>query len=363
MYRNSLLMIDMLLEIMSCMDGQVGAIDQDNRYLITTPNADFIPQLHLGFDRVKVRADARFGLHDPIQWPQIFHPSHKWMSCILRRSTSPLDRLSCMWKTPIPEDFQVTYPHTEIPWGVIKPHLRRELASLVDSLYEGCTQAWQSYHDPLLYRHAVRMRDSLTRLECPSTYRDMLRQVVCVQRFYLYTKAILDWNTIVAPRMSKPGPHPTLFKYMGAFTNNFEDAQRLFGIGIPVWVLRKPQQLRSDVVVKHLVDLTVPDSIVTEDGEFGHQIYFGRIGLNHLEAITRYGSQYLDIDDNPYINPGDGFQRDPGSSTISGASGASSSQSASQSQPTPSSGSKQPASGTSKRPKPCKYLMQTGECR
>ena len=173
------------------------------------------------------------------------------------------------------------------------------------------------HQDPVLHRHAARMRDGIFKLDYAGTFRNVLRQVSTIQWYYLYTRAILDWNTSVAPRLNTPGPHDTLSKYMGVFSHDADHAARLFDVGIPIWLFRRPQQIHADVVVRQLIDLTVPESIVMNDGEFGNVVYHGRLGLNHLEAITRHGNRSLDVDNNLYSSAAIGYYRESdGGSTV-----------------------------------------------
>ena len=49
-------------------------LTDDSKYIITSPNVDWIPQPFVGLIRVFMRADYRYGENDPFQWPQVFVP-------------------------------------------------------------------------------------------------------------------------------------------------------------------------------------------------------------------------------------------------------------------------------------------------
>lgn len=289
---------------MSFLDGLVGAMEDTNQYLVTSPNVDFIPQISLGFETVKLRSDGRFGVHDPVQWPQEFHPNYKWLVCILRRPQSSSDPTQIIWRNTTMQDFEVTYNKLALPWGLLRPSFLNPLAAVVNSLREECLGQLRSKGElAILSGHVNKMMEALKCLDFPATYRDVVRQVSTTQRYYLYTHAILDWNHHIALRRIQPGPHGLKTEYMGAFTTDPNVASTLYTIGVPVWFLRHPQQLSSSVVLCNLVGQTRPDYLRHDKGEFGHEFYVGRLGASHIEAIARFGREYLDIDHHPYAPP------------------------------------------------------------
>ena len=81
----------------------MGTYTRDSKYVVTTPNVDFVPEPFVGQVRVIMRRDYRFGENDPFQWPQIFTGEFDFL-CVLRRPTS---RYGVMWWAPDPlEDFR-----------------------------------------------------------------------------------------------------------------------------------------------------------------------------------------------------------------------------------------------------------------
>lgn len=175
------------------MDGLVGTIEESNQYLVTSPNVDYIPQIPMGIDSVKVRSDARFGVHDPVQWPQEFHPNYKWLICIPRRPQSSSDTTQVIWRIPNMQDFEVTFNKLHLPWGLLRPSFLSPLAEVVATLRERCVGLLQKKGElEILSTHVNMMSQALKCLDFPGTYRDMVRQVSTTQRYYLYTSAILD---------------------------------------------------------------------------------------------------------------------------------------------------------------------------
>ena len=145
------------------------------------------------------------------------------------------------------------------------------------------------------------MKEAFHRLKLPATFRDMVRQVAATQRYYLYTRAILDWNLHIAARRAEQGPHLFMGEYIGAFTTDPKVASMLYFIGVRMWYLHLPQQVDPDTAVKKLVEPILSSAtLCNDDGEFGHIIHFRNMGLDYIDAIARFGDAYLDIDRGVY---------------------------------------------------------------
>ena len=81
-------------------DGVVAAIATDgSSMLITSPNAQYIPQVDYSLLTVHLRDDARFGLADPVNAPQIFLWKYPYLCAILKPAPDH-DSLGALWKTP-----------------------------------------------------------------------------------------------------------------------------------------------------------------------------------------------------------------------------------------------------------------------
>ncbi|THG97080.1 hypothetical protein EW026_g4855, partial [Hermanssonia centrifuga] len=66
-------------------DGFAGCATPDDKYLVTSPNVDWIPRPVYGMVSVSLRHDARFGIHDPILWPQVFvkQSRYSWLCAVM----------------------------------------------------------------------------------------------------------------------------------------------------------------------------------------------------------------------------------------------------------------------------------------
>lgn len=88
---------------------------------------------------------------------------------------------------------------------------------------------------------------------------------------------------------------------MGAFTTDPAIAQKFLSAGIPVWLMRHPDMITADVVIKTAIfDFDTPDTIVLDYGPFpSSPIYVGMAGARHLAATSLGGHTYLDVEKTP----------------------------------------------------------------
>ena len=66
------------------MDGLVAAMDPSDKFLITSPNANFIPEIVQGMVSVVLHSDGKYGAVDPVQWPQLFTKHYGYLSAVLK---------------------------------------------------------------------------------------------------------------------------------------------------------------------------------------------------------------------------------------------------------------------------------------
>ena len=55
---------------------------------------------------VKLRADVRYGLDDPMLWPQPWVANYCHLGAVPRKPDNPNDPLSIMWWDPTGDDFE-----------------------------------------------------------------------------------------------------------------------------------------------------------------------------------------------------------------------------------------------------------------
>ncbi|KAI6011724.1 hypothetical protein BKA83DRAFT_4501969 [Pisolithus microcarpus] len=261
-------------------DGRCGAFDarvlaKYNDHWITSPSAEYVPQPFI-FEgaRVEPLRDGRFGHIDCFQWPQLHAECYVWSACIPRKSAYRDDPT---WKwlwwnvTQSAEDFvleggsafKVGRIHAD-KWKLLETAYNR-----LDAWAQDWIQKNPRYDGPLRVDAWLRScRWSLLRLkQLPFTFRDTVLIVAFCQRLCLDVFGMLDYLQTVLPPAD--GTFIDGFdRWIGAFTTDPEECQRLFESRIPVWLIWKPDRVPADMKVIKEVEVTCPDDIVTDPKEF-----------------------------------------------------------------------------------------------
>ncbi|RDX46423.1 hypothetical protein OH76DRAFT_838691 [Lentinus brumalis] len=82
-------------------DGRTFAYTRSEAYVAISPNADFVPEPPVGLVQVYLCEDFRYGIYDPIQWPQVFSDDFEYV-CAIRRRNPVVERLyPRIWDTPV----------------------------------------------------------------------------------------------------------------------------------------------------------------------------------------------------------------------------------------------------------------------
>ncbi|KIM69235.1 hypothetical protein SCLCIDRAFT_93854, partial [Scleroderma citrinum Foug A] len=64
------------------------AVACKNNLVITSPNVDFVPELHIfGDEDLQPHADGHFGLVDCFQWPQLYNREYQYSVCIPQKDS------------------------------------------------------------------------------------------------------------------------------------------------------------------------------------------------------------------------------------------------------------------------------------
>ena len=274
----------------------------DGMWVVTSPNADWIPQPIIGPVSVQFREDGRFGVEDPIQWPQVHCQKFAHFAAILRQPLDMNDYRQPIWRTVTLQDFEPLEGCAVGSLGTLGSSFRSDLEPLIVSLSERVQKHCllnKTTGSRLNFCEVV-MRQSFKRLDYPSTFRDIALQVVNVQRYWLECTAWLDWVEILWDDiLDNPLSlqHRIRPQYMGTFTTDPGVVQKLLTAGIPVWLLRPPHTLTRSVVIRTILfQFQAPDSVVTSCGVFpSTPLYVGMAGERHLAATCLGGHTYLDV--------------------------------------------------------------------
>ncbi|KAI6029178.1 hypothetical protein BKA83DRAFT_4489143 [Pisolithus microcarpus] len=214
-------------------DGRCGAFDarvlaKYNDHWITSPSAEYVPQPFI-FEgaRVEPLRDGRFGHIDCFQWPQLHAERYVWSACIPRKSAYR-DDLTWKW----------------LWWNVTQ--------SAEDFVLEGGSA----------FKVGRIHADKWKLLETAYNRLDAWAQD-WIQKNPRYDGPL---RTVLPPA---DGTFIDGFdRWIGAFTMDPEECQRLFESRVPVWLIWKPDRVPADMKVIKEVEVTCPDDIVTDPKEF-----------------------------------------------------------------------------------------------
>ncbi len=245
---------------------------------------------------VRVKTDGKFGTEDPLHWPQVYSadPKINFMCCIPRESSS--ERRSETWAPLNDSDFD-KYTIGNVEYLFTLKHARLEavddaLAMLWSETLDHELNEGPSQQLRWLVLGAQLARD---RLSHPGSRRDLLQQLVCVERHYCLTLAWLQWRSCfknMGVSTAEPKRH-----LMGCFTTDAEVVGRLCGAGIPVWYLRLANTLvKSCGHIVAVVELTPPDGISTTNRDTSVALYVGPPGPKQLEAVYHKGHICADVE-------------------------------------------------------------------
>lgn len=236
--------------------------------MISTLNMNFVPRPVYGMLQVSIMADGHFGSTDPVNWPQVMQIDTKypWLSVIQRRPTDPKDAHFPMWQVLKTDDFIPL--STSASFSTISP----AALDCLRPVYSEClafVAKLNQQHGPNgeLEWLSSMMRYAFSRLtNFLLSFCDLVCQHACLQCYWLYTVAWLDWYIgymCVYPLCGNISyvPLPT-DQLMGCLTTIPQIAQRLFWMGILVWFLCTVEYFTEDDVLERCVDLQEPINIL-----------------------------------------------------------------------------------------------------
>ena len=256
--------------------------------------------------------NGHFGKQDPVCWPQLFvdDARFRWLCAVRRDPYNVLDADHIIW-TALTLDDITPYSRAGV-FGIVSAEFRKRLGLVIKVQRERAEEFLKQNGHIYQFRSLLsQMVDAFERLTLPSTSPDLIRQVACTQRFYLYVDAWLEFHTHLFPTYAFHDPtpqqrtvstaEPVRVDIMGALTTSFEVAQKLFRAQVPVWLAREPDKFTSeDAVVKIVTSPVSPSHLRDNHGIFPPAVLASEFaGMRHLSAIMCYASQYLDVEVTP----------------------------------------------------------------
>lgn len=275
---------------------------EGTEYTVTTPNMDYVPQPHVGLIRVDICEDFRYGIYDPVQWPQVVTKDWEYLPWVRRRATAPPHWWPVWWTPRADANFEVLEGSLFTSLGLLRSSDVGPLRQLVKDLRtEIASYTRDRIPHPSLLRHELEMQRALERLiHFPLSFRDICIQLRQVQRSWLFARAFLDHSNA-----SKTTAVDVNREYMGGFSTNPDVVQKLYTSGIPVWFLRLSAAMSAtktfvatEVTIRH----PTPDDLVTKPLPGGlPPVYRGLTSANYLAAVTRSALSYMDLSHSPLL--------------------------------------------------------------
>ncbi|KAJ3540930.1 hypothetical protein NM688_g6157 [Phlebia brevispora] len=290
------------------MDGLVGCETQDGKYIITSPNMDFIPQPVYGEVTIVRQWNGHFGVYDPVMWPQLYieQSRFRWLMAIARMPTDPRSPYMPIWRPLVTDDLKAAPNSVTRSFFVVNEARQDDLRPLVINMSLRAERFMQQNEKQLELESLVAsMKGALQRLAFPSSQADLVRQYSCVQRYWLMIDAWIEFHVHVFKIYKFFDPfirrRPTVrTDLMGAFTNRPHVASHMFNAGVPVWFMRFPDQMTGREAIRDIVNLT-PANFRMDSGLFPNTpIFQGWAGEKHMIAIATHAHAYKDLDIVPH---------------------------------------------------------------
>ncbi|KAJ3488155.1 hypothetical protein NLI96_g3039 [Meripilus lineatus] len=260
-----------------------------------------VPEPVLDRIQVLVREDGRFGVEDPINWPQYFSIAYCHYPLISRRPSNPNDDRQPLWWRPTPHDFVPLHGSAVSNLGTLSPERRGILRSLVNKMTTRISIVQRNTSPRHINFCDLSMRASMSCLSFPSTYRDLVVQVANVQRYWLEAEALLKYEDVYKAKFLSTNEYNDAHSaepntsVMGCYTSDPVAAFKLFNAGIPVWLIRSPELFTREVAVGAVVMTKKPHDIEIRMSGFGQRVYSGHVGERHHAAVSMGGHTYMDI--------------------------------------------------------------------
>ncbi|KAF5374733.1 hypothetical protein D9758_000429 [Tetrapyrgos nigripes] len=135
-----------------------------------------------------------------------------------------------------------------------------------------------------------------------SSFRDLQRGVVELQRACLYTLALLDYLAIFHPRILSEEQPTHVADRMGAFVWNDRDALLLYRAGLPTYHVRHYSDFHAQNILE-TTELIAPNSICTAAAIPPYPIiYTGQAGADEKFSAIRTASIRCFSGENPFEN-------------------------------------------------------------
>ncbi|GJE86778.1 hypothetical protein PsYK624_028600 [Phanerochaete sordida] len=292
--------------------GLAHAFTKKDTHCVTALNVSSVPHLVVGPVDVPLHSDGRFGVKDPLNWPQLYSTTRPHLPFIPKR---PTHQAVCAprWLTPVPNDFiRANDDPSGQAYGYLSSHKLRNLRLIVGDLdgmvhvFQRLSPALQTHIiDELLRLHAA-TRNALALFAVPSSFRNVVSLCGRLHRCWAECWAVMRWYTVT--QCHPPSSHVCASVplepgidgcgVMGAFCTDQSIAQQLYTAGVPVWYIQVRHMVGNiQIEGRQPVPFTQPVDVIQDlaiaGGDVRRRVVAGEA---HLAAIAEESEALLDIE-------------------------------------------------------------------
>ncbi|KAF8997934.1 hypothetical protein BDZ89DRAFT_1138565 [Hymenopellis radicata] len=254
-------------------DGKFGAVLTESPFIITTPNASWIPNPSRHPNEIlQIRSDYLYGPEDYLLWPQEDVPEARWLPCLLRvfpQDGSLDDKLTILWDSLSPSQQFREDTNFRRGFGSATSLFAQDLEdciSVLDSTFSSSKFPPQTME--IVHRHTTTMSViSQTLRLTPLSLSRFSQQIRAFQRLGRQCVALNTFTTLVVPAAEGKVSHLDNRRfcedYVGCFTFDVALGALLLRCGIPVWLLRDLSLVGHCRVDKLLPITYAKDMVVT----------------------------------------------------------------------------------------------------
>ncbi|KAI0716591.1 hypothetical protein C8Q76DRAFT_794875 [Earliella scabrosa] len=254
----------------------------DGTFLVTSPNADYVPHINPGRVSVTLFRDGFYGRNDPILWPQVHSARYAFLAAVPKEVHPPHPH-SLLWKRPAGQDF---CPLAGLParhFGLLSPTVVEPLVSLGHSMSSDVRAFLRSHaaaeDTVVLQAHECAMRQASARLRLmPATFADQLVQVAQFQRHWLICAAVMQFRRCYLNMPAQdtiPELRPAQLDLLGAWTTDPSVVQSFMSVGLPVWFVRQRPLIAPSIQVDQYVPFLHPAETSLQGHALGTPLYEG----------------------------------------------------------------------------------------